>query len=57
MLGVHYVKSIRIRSYSGPHFPAFGLNMEKYGEYLSVFSPNAENCADQNNSEYGQSED
>ena len=29
-------------------FPAFGLNTE----YLSVFSPNAEN-ADQNNCEYG----
>ena len=22
------VKSVRIRSYSGPHFPAFGLNPE-----------------------------
>ena len=22
----HCVKSVRIRSYSGPHFPAFGLN-------------------------------
>ena len=28
-------KSVRIRSYSGPYFPAFGL------DYLSVFSPNA----------------
>ena len=26
----HCVKSIRIRSYSGPHFPAFGLNAERY---------------------------
>ena len=26
---VHCVKSVRIRSYSGPHFPAFGLNTEK----------------------------
>ena len=37
----HYVKRVCIRSYSGPHFsthfPAFGLNMERY----------------QNNSEYG----
>ena len=24
----HCVKSVRIRSYSGPHFPAFGLNTE-----------------------------
>ena len=26
----HCVKSVRIRSYSGPHFPAFGLNTERY---------------------------
>ena len=31
------VKSVHIRSYSGPHFPAFVLNTV----YLSVFSPNA----------------
>ena len=24
-------KSVRIRSYSGPYFPAFGLNTERYG--------------------------
>ena len=35
---VHWVKSVRIQSYSGPHFPVFGLNAGKY---------------DQNNSEYG----
>ena len=29
---IHCVKNIRIRSYSGPHFPAFGL---------SIFSRNA----------------
>ena len=23
------MKSVRIQSYSGPHFPAFGLNTEK----------------------------
>ena len=34
------VKSICIRSYSGPHFPAFRLNTP----YLSVFSPNAGKC-------------
>ena len=33
----HCVKSVRIQSYSGPHFPAFGMR---------------EN-ANQNNSEYG----
>ena len=27
---IHCVKSIRIRSYSGPHFSAFGLNTERY---------------------------
>ena len=26
----HSVKSVRIRSYSCPHFPASGLNTEKY---------------------------
>ena len=28
------------RNYSGPHFPAFGLNTDIYG----VFSPNARKC-------------
>ena len=27
---LHCVKSVRIRTYSGPHFPAFGLNTEIY---------------------------
>ena len=36
---MHYVKSVRIRSYSGPYFPAFGLNTERYG--VSLRSPNA----------------
>ena len=31
---IHCVKSVRIRSYSGPHFPAFGLNTERYGVSL-----------------------
>ena len=31
---LHCVKSVRIRSYSGPYFPSFG-------QYLSVFSLNA----------------
>ena len=29
-------KSVRIRSYSGPHFPAFGLNTERYGVSLRI---------------------
>ena len=32
----HCVKSVRIRSYSGPHFPAFGLNTQRYGVSLCV---------------------
>ena len=28
---VHCVKSVGIRNYSGPYFPAFGLNTERYG--------------------------
>ena len=31
-------KSVRIRSYSGPHFPALGLNMERYGVSLRIQS-------------------
>ena len=27
----HWMKSVCIRSYSGPYFPAFGLNKERYG--------------------------
>ena len=40
---LHCVKSVRIWSYSGPHFSAFGLNSERY-EVLSVFSPNVGKC-------------
>ena len=49
--GKHWIKSVRILSYSGLHFPAFGLNTKRHGD-LSVFSADAEN-ADQSNSEYG----
>ena len=34
----HCVKSVRIRSYSGPYFPAFGLNMERYSVSLHIQS-------------------
>ena len=37
---VHCVKSVRIRSYSGPYFPAFGLNKEIYSVPLRIH-PNA----------------
>ena len=33
---IHCVKSARIWSFSGPHFPAFGQNTERYGEYLRI---------------------
>ena len=32
------LKSACIRSYSGPHFLAFGLNMERYSVYLRIQS-------------------
>ena len=34
----HWVKSVHIRSYSGPYFPAFGLNTERYGVSLRIQS-------------------
>ena len=46
----HCIKSVRIRSYSGPHFPAFGLNTEFC---ISPYSVQMRENADQNNSEYG----
>ena len=30
------MKSVRIRSYSGPHFPAFGLNPKRYSLSLRI---------------------
>ena len=34
----HCVKSVRIRSYSGLYFPAFGLNRERYRVSLRIQS-------------------
>ena len=34
----HCIKSVRIRSYSGPHFPAFGPNPETYSVSLRIQS-------------------
>ena len=42
----HCVKSVYIWSYSGPHFPAFGLNTERYGVQMRK-------NVDKNNSKYG----
>ena len=48
----HCVKHlVRIRSYSGSHFPAFGLNTKRYSVSLRIKSEGGENM-DQNNSEY-----
>ena len=37
----HYVKSVQIRSFSGPHFPVFSSNTTRYGTeknpYLDTF--------------------
>ena len=44
---IHCVKNVRIRSYSGPHFFAFGLNTERYsaslpqGKMRTRITPNA----------------
>ena len=35
---INCVKSVRIRSYSGPHFPAFWLNLERYEVSLCIQS-------------------
>ena len=35
---LHCVKSVRIRSFSGPYFPAFGLNTERYEVSLCYYS-------------------
>ena len=62
---MHCLKSVRIRSYSGPHFSCIFPHSDWIRTpYIarmrentdSVFSPNAGKCrknADQNNSEYG----
>ena len=34
----HCMKSVRIRSYSGPHFSAFGLNAKTYGVSFRIRS-------------------
>ena len=35
---IHFMKSVGIRSYSGPHFPAFSLNKERYSASLRIQS-------------------
>ena len=38
MAPIQCVESVGIRSYSGPYFPAFGLNTERYGVSLRIQS-------------------
>ena len=38
MSTLHCVESIRIRSYSGPSFPVFGLNTKRYSVSLRIQS-------------------
>ena len=35
---LHCAKSVSIRSFSGPYFPVFGLNMERYRVSLHIQS-------------------
>ena len=35
---IHSMKSVSIQNFSGPHFPAFGLNNERYSVSLSIYS-------------------
>ena len=55
LLELHCAKRVRSRSYSSPHFPAFGLNKERYSVSLRIQSEcgKIRENADQNNSEYG----
>ena len=32
----HCMKNVRVWSFSGPYFPAFGLNTERYGIFLPI---------------------
>ena len=38
MQDIHCLKSVRIRCFSEPYFPAFGLNMERYSVSLRIYS-------------------
>ena len=38
MRNAYWVKNARIRSYSGPYFPAFGRNKERYGVSFRIKS-------------------
>ena len=38
MIPFHCVKSVRVRSFSGPYFPTFELNTERYSVPLRIQS-------------------
>ena len=42
-LFIHCVKSVRIRSFSGPYFPAFGLNTDQKNFEYGQFSRSVSN--------------
>ena len=50
---MYCVKSVHIPSYSGPHFPAFGLDKKIFRLHLiSPYSVQMPENTDQKNSEY-----
>ena len=49
----HCVKSVRIQSYSGLHFPTIGPNTKRYSVSLRTQSEYEKMRTDQNNSKYG----
>ena len=53
-------ESVRIWSYSGPQFPPFGLNTERYSVYREIlrifpYLVRMQENDDENNTEYGHS--
>ena len=51
---MHCGKSARIRRFSSPYFPAFGLNTERYSIFRDTpYSVRMRENTDQKNSEYG----
>ena len=51
LFNLHCLKSVRIRSFSGRYFSAFGLNAERHS--ISQYSVRMRKNMDQKNSEYG----
>ena len=49
----HCIKSVRIRSFSGQHFPAFGLNTDIYRVNFHIHSRKMQENANQKNAKYG----